>query len=101
MNKRKFMLLCCCVAIAAIAFSQNSFGFQNSLNPQFEVNNTSDSVKLIAGASQRLKFDYAIPEMVVENPEVVSATAISQSEILITGLKPGISAVTVLSLIHI
>ena len=95
MNKRTMLFHCCLIAVAAIGFSQHAVGFQSPLGPQFEVNSSVDSIKLIAGSSQRLKFDYLIPEMMVENPEVISANAVSQNEILITGLKPGISTVTV------
>ena len=40
-----------------------------------------EAIKLIAGSSQRLKFGYMIPELLVENPEVIAANAISQNEL--------------------
>ena len=70
-------------------------GGASNLSAQFEVTNAVEQIKLIAGSSQRLKFGYMIPELLVENPEVISANAVSQNEISITGLKPGISSVTV------
>ncbi len=91
MNMRT-LLLSCIFAVAAISLSNHAVGFQGQ---QFQMNDSVDSVRLIVGSSQRLKFDYLIPEMMVENPDVISANAVSQSEILITGLKPGISTVTV------
>lgn len=53
------------------------------------------SIELSQGGSRRLKFQFQIPELQVENPEVIKATPVSPSEILITGLKPGVSTLKV------
>lgn len=86
---------CCLAAIAALSFTTSSFGQASPLGAKYDVTRSVDSIELIAGSSQRLKFDYNVPELMVENPEVVSATPVTPSEILITGLKPGISTITV------
>ena len=92
---------CCYFAvITALSISSTAFGLQTPfgnapLGHQFEINRSIESVELIAGSSQRLKFDYDVPELMVENPEVISATPVATNEILVTGLKPGISTVTV------
>jgi len=52
-------------------------------------------LELVVGASQPLKFEYPIPKLLVQVPEVVDVNAVSANEILVTGLKPGISMVTV------
>ena len=52
-------------------------------------------LELVVGASQPLKFEYSIPKLLVQVPEVVDASAVAVDEILITGLKPGLSKVTV------
>ena len=62
---------------------------------RFQVDDSVDQLELIAGSARRLKFQYEIPEIMVENPEVLTATPVSPNEILITGLKPGISTFTV------
>jgi pilus assembly protein CpaC len=96
MNMRKTLLCCCCIAVvAAFSISQTAFGFQGTLGPQFQVKNSVNSIELIAGSSQRLRFEYDIPELMVENSEVVSVTAVAANEILITGKSPGISTITV------
>ena len=96
MNMRMTLLRCCCFAvITAFSISTTVFGFQAPLGPQFQVNRSVDSIELIAGSSQRLKFDYNVPELMVENPDVISATPVAPNEILITGIKPGISTVTI------
>ena len=81
-------------AIATIAYCVPTFGFQ-ATGQQIMVTQNVKDIELIAGASQSLKFDYPIPKLLVQVPEVVDASAISANEILLTGLKPGISMLTV------
>ena len=96
MNMRKTLLLCCCFAVATAAnYSTPALGLQAPLGHQFEINKSVESLDLIAGSSQRLKFPYDVPELMVENPEIISATPVAQNEILITGIKPGISTITI------
>ena len=96
MNMRKNLLWSLCLAVAT-AFSTSSvlFGQGQQFGPTFEITRAVDSIKLVAGASQRLKFAYDVPELMVENPKIISATPVTPSEILITGLTPGISTITV------
>ena len=81
-------------AIATLAYCAPTLGFQMSGEQILVTRNVRD-IELVVGASQPLKFDYAIPKLMVQVPEVVDASAISANEILLTGLKPGISMVTV------
>ena len=89
-------------AIAAIATCSPTYGLQQT-GEQILVTRNMRDLELVVGASQPLKFDYPIPKLLVQIPEVVDASAVAADEILITGLKPGLSMVTVvdLSLIHI
>ncbi len=105
MKMQTSLLRSCFVAILAVGLAQLSALAQDgsntraaavpSMTTQYEVTDAVESIKLIAGSSQRLKFGYMIPELLVENPEIIAANAVSQNEITITGLKPGISTVTV------
>lgn len=79
---------------ATFAFCVPTFGFQASGEQILVTQNVRD-IELIAGASQPLKFPYPIPKLMVQIPEVIDASAISADEILITGLKPGFSMLTV------
>ena len=81
-------------AFTALAFCTPTFAFQASGQQILVTQNVRD-IELIAGASQPLKFQYPIPKLMVQIPDVVDATAISANEILLTGLKPGISMLTV------
>ncbi len=94
MNMRRTLSISACIMVAAVLkLSAPAEGYQ--VGSQFEVRNSSESIELITGSSQRLKFDYNVPELMVENPEVVQATPVAPNEILITGLKQGISTITV------
>ena len=67
----------------------------NRLGQETFVDASFEQMEVIVGSSQRLKFGYKIPELLVESPEVVKATPVSPTEILISGLKPGVSSITV------
>lgn len=85
--------LACLMALAT--FSTHLTLAQDGLETSFQVSDANDQVDVIAGNSRRLSFDYKVPELLVENPDIVKATPIAPNEILVTGLKPGISSVTV------
>lgn len=61
----------------------------------FEVSQSTESVTITQGSSKRLKFAYDIPELFIENQEILQATAMSVNEIMVTGLQPGHSTLTV------
>ena len=81
-------------AFAIIATCSPTHGFQVAGEQILVTRNTRD-IELVVGASQSLKFSYPIPKLLVQVPDVVDATAVSADEILISGLKPGLSTVTV------
>ena len=69
--------------------------FGQGLGQQTFVDSSVTEVEVVVGASTRLKFPYKIPELLVESPDIVKATPVSPTEILVTGLKPGLTNVTV------
>jgi pilus assembly protein CpaC len=81
------------IAFAAVFSCTNAYGFQQG--ETLLVTNEVRDVEVVAGASQPLKFEFPIPKLMVQVPEVLDASAVSANEILITGLKPGISKLTV------
>ena len=81
--------------LAAISVPANCVAQVGWATKGFEVNDSVEQLELITGSARRLKFQYAVPEIMVENPEVVQATAVSPNEILLTGIKPGVSSITV------
>lgn len=83
------------IALTTFACTETQLSAQANLGQRFQVDDSVDQLELIAGAARRLKFKYDIPELVVENPEILQATPVSPNEVLITGLKPGVSTITV------
>ena len=73
----------------------NAMAIQAVAGPRFEVNDSVESLNIISGSARRLKFAYQVPELMVENPEVLQASPVSPNEILVTGLKPGVSSITI------
>jgi len=69
--------------------------FATHTGEQILVTQNMTELDLIAGASQPLRFEHPIPKLLVQVPEVLEASAVSANEILLTGLKPGISKLTV------
>ena len=69
--------------------------FNSGLGQQTFVDASVEQIEIVVGASKRLKFGYKIPELLVETPEVAKATPVSPTEILISGLKPGLTTITV------
>jgi pilus assembly protein CpaC len=89
-------LLCAFFVALAVACCPDSFvSAQVNFGQRFQVDDSVDQLEMIAGAAKRLKFEHDVPDLVVENPEVIQATPVAPNEILITGLKPGVSTLTV------
>ncbi len=61
----------------------------------FNVTDNFREIEVLAGSSRRLNFEFNIPELQVENPEVVRATCVSPSQINLSGVKPGVSTITI------
>ena len=91
----KSLLIGCLTAATVLCHGQYVNAWQGIAGPQFEVNESVESLNVIAGSARRLKFAYQIPELMVENPEVIQASPVSPNEILVTGLKPGVSSITI------
>ena len=94
MNMRKTLfVLAFAAAITMAGQPATLVGFQ--VGVQVEVTSETDTLEIIAGSSRRLKFAYNVPELMVENPDIVQATPVSPNEVLVSGLKQGISTITV------
>lgn len=96
MNMRlKTFLVGCLTAATVLCSGQNGLAWQGIAGPRFEVNESVESLNIIAGSARRLKFAYGVRQLMVENPEVIQASPVSPNEILVTGLKPGVSSITI------
>ena len=94
MLRIKLIFLGCLTTLFCVCPS-SALAFQGISGPRFEVNESVESLDIIAGSARRLKFAYQVPELMVENPEVIQASPVSPNEILVTGLKPGVSSITI------
>ena len=95
MKMRRILVIAFTAAVAFVAV-QPRLAISREVNGgRFEVTESVDTVELIAGTSRRLKFDYKVPELMIENPDVISATPVAPNEILVSGVKPGVSTITV------
>ncbi len=95
MNMRIKLTILGCLTTLFCVCSGSANAFQGISGPRFEVNESVESLDIIAGSARRLKFAYQVPELMVENPEVIQASPVSPNEILVTGLKPGVSSITI------
>lgn len=95
MNMRIKLIILGCLTTLFCVCSGSASAFQGISGPHFEVNGSVESLDIIAGSARRLKFAYQVPELMIENPEVIQASPVSPNEILITGLKPGVSSITI------
>ncbi len=66
----------------------------NVLGRPLFVDSSVDQLAIVVGSAQRLKFPYKVPELLVSDQDIVKADPIAPSEILITGLKPGLTTIT-------
>ena len=95
MKMRRFLMIAFTAAVVMTTVQPRLVNSREINGGRFEVTDSVDSVELIAGSSRRLKFDYKVPELMIENPDVISATPIAPNEILVSGVKPGVSTITV------
>ena len=95
---------CVTLALVMAIFSAESPGQYESLGDTTSNGNTGDAtlvnnsvkqIELVTGSSRRLRFEYKIPELLVESPEIIRATPIGPREVLVSGLKPGISTLSI------
>jgi len=88
-----------CVALLGVALSIPHLGFgqidATSGNSVLLVDESVNEVKLIAGTSRVLEFKFQVPQLIVENEDVLQATPITANQILITGKKLGFTSLTV------
>ena len=88
-------------AICAVLAAQKAGTAQEQFQQQqqqfnFKVDKLVNSLRLTEHTSQKLTFGYTVHEVVIGNQEVLQATPIAPNEILIRGLKPGVTTLTMI-----
>lgn len=61
----------------------------------FEVSQTHEQVEIVQNGSRRMRFEFNIPEFVVENPSIVQVQPVAPNELVLRGIKPGVTSITV------
>lgn len=82
-------------ALAWCSVLPNSTQAQIRQQEGFEVQETVRAIDMASGTSRKLVFEHDVPELYVETPDVIRVTPVSPNELVVTGLKPGVSALTV------
>ena len=75
------------------AWSQQT-AVDNQAAGGFLINDSVETIELTVGSSRRLTFDYKVPEVIVEHPNLINATPISAHQVNVTGKQPGVSTIT-------
>ena len=95
MNKRlstQFRIVFALISTALLGLPGT---MQAQIGLNYKVRQDVKTIQMVEGSSQRLQFDYNIPELMVENPEVITATPVTPNTILVSALKAGMSTLTV------
>jgi len=93
------ILRCTTLALTIAALLATSFqatAQQTSFDgSDLKVNQSVQEVEIIVNTAKRLEFEYDIPDMIVENDQIIRVRPVARNQILIIGLRPGVTAVTV------
>lgn len=83
------------IATSCLFWSTTSSAIaQNATSAPINVDRTVSTVELITKTSRLLEFDYDVPELVIDNQNIIRATPIASNKVLITALKPGFATIT-------
>jgi pilus assembly protein CpaC len=66
----------------------------NDAGGGFKINDSIDTIEMTVGSSRRLSFDYKVPEVIVENPNLLNATPISAYQVNVSARQAGVSTIT-------
>lgn len=83
-----------------LATAQDNYNYSNNsgqsqgYSAAIDIDNSVGEIKLILGTSRVLNFDYVVHEIIVENQDILQATPISSTQILVSGKKLGFSSIT-------
>ena len=75
-----------------IASAQTNAEFSDG---RFKVSRSVRDVEIVVGSAKRMEFDYDIPDIHVENEQVITVRPVAANQILVIGRQPGVTAITV------
>lgn len=92
------ILHCITLSLAVVAMNAtltNTFAQSLDKTGEMKVSRSVEQIEIIANTAKRLEFDYDIPDIVVENEQVIRVRPVARNQLLVIGLRPGVTAVTV------
>jgi len=93
--KRARALLCCLTAVGTLASSARGQAqeFQQPESMVRSITRSNERLEMTVNTSQIIRLGTRIPRMVVNNPELVTATPLSETEIQVAARKPGVTQI--------
>ena len=82
------------LVVAMGTFATENYG-QRRDKSQVNVSDSVDTIEVIANSAKRLTFKYDVPDVVVENDSVIRVRPVARNELMVVGLRPGVTAITV------
>ena len=86
------------ILLVALAVGETNFQFTDETGDIHEyqiVIGERGPTRIIKGSTQRFKFSKRIPQLLVNNPKIISATPLSPTEVLVTAINNGRATLTV------
>ena len=88
------LLLAASLTLLAVSPSLYAQNTQGNI-AHYKVSESSDKLTMTAGTSLVLTMEHDVPFVVVGNQEIIKANPISPNQIMVTAIKPGITALSV------
>ena len=95
MSKPRQAIMAALACLLALGTSFTATAQNLATSAPVHVDRNTGSIELITKTSRLIQFDYAIPELVIDNQSIIRATPIAADKVLLTALKPGFATITV------
>ena len=94
--KARFVVKCAVlIALAGCILPQSAYAQNYGSDRTVKVTKANTKLTLMANESRMLTLDHDVPHVVVGNQEIVRATPVSPNQILLTAIKPGVTAISI------
>ncbi len=87
------LLAICCTALSARSQDVSQESLQAAGSIVRNISRANERIEMTVNSSQILTLGTRIPRLVVNNPELVKATPISEDQVQIAALKPGVTQI--------
>jgi pilus assembly protein CpaC len=87
------VLACCTSASLAVSVAPRTARCQQPNSVVRNISQANERLEMIVNTSQILTLDTRIPRIVVNNPDLVTATPVSENQVQIAARKPGVTQI--------